>query len=193
MRVLGKGIALFALLALPILCCGQDDGPRSYLASPAGVTVANPFWIYTSGNLDTTGTILLKNFEIRNNVYALAVPHYFSIKGRLSQAMVVMLGATVQGRLKLSNGTTVASQHKTGFVDQLFSFRIILWGNKAMNLEEFAKTPPKFLGWALITVAPPLGSYNRNDLVNIGTNRWSFRTGLPVAIAFGQSEDTNVS
>lgn len=185
MTLKAKMIALLVILTFSIECHAQDDGPRSYLASPDGVTVANPFWIHTSGNLDTSGSTLLKNVEIRNNIVAIAVPHYFSIKGRMSQLTLVVLSATVHGRLRLANGTTIETRHKTGLVDPLVSFRINLWGNKAMKLEEFAKTPPRFLGSALISVAPPLGSYDRNDLVNIGTNRWTFRAGLPMAIPIG--------
>jgi hypothetical protein len=37
-----------------------------------------------------------------------------------------------------------------------------------------------------VTVAPPLGQYDSNKLINLGTNRWSFRPEIGVSRAYGR-------
>src|SRR4030095_5283769 len=48
-----------------------------------------------------------------------------------------------------------------------------------------ARAPAATLG-ASLTVVPPLGEYDSSKLVNIGSNRWSFKPELGVSVPVGR-------
>jgi len=44
-----------------------------------------------------------------------------------------------------------------------------------MGLKEFATYRPRTLAGYSISISPPLGAYENDKLLNVGTNRWTFR------------------
>jgi Putative MetA-pathway of phenol degradation len=51
-----------------------------------------------------------------------------------------------------------------------------LYGAPARRLPEFAKTPPSRVNvGASITVIAPVGQYDNQKIVNLGSNRWAFK------------------
>ena len=56
--------------------------------------------------------------------------------------------------------------------DPRFRFSVNFYGAPALSLQEFAYEQDLILG-ASLQVSAPLGQYDADKLVNIGTNRWS--------------------
>ncbi len=50
-----------------------------------------------------------------------------------------------------------------------------LYGAPAMTPPQFVKYQQRTLVGVSITVAPPLGQYDSTKLINLGTNRWSYK------------------
>ena len=68
--------------------------------------------------------------------------------------------------------------HPTGFGDPQVRLAVNLHGAPAMTPREFAAYRPQtIVGVSLIVVAP-LGDYHSDKLINIGSNRWSFKPEL---------------
>jgi hypothetical protein len=45
----------------------------------------------------------------------------------------------------------------------------------ALSLEEFLDYTPDVIIGTSLEITPPLGQYDSDKLLNIGTNRWSFK------------------
>jgi hypothetical protein len=68
----------------------------------------------------------------------------------------------------------------SGLADISVTFSVNILGAPTMNREEFQKlraNPHPILGASLKVVAPT-GDYEEDRIINVGTNRWSFKTEL---------------
>ena len=55
-----------------------------------------------------------------------------------------------------------------------------------MTPQEFASYRQRTIVGASVTVAPPLGEYDPTKLINLGTNRWSFKPEVGLSLTIGQ-------
>jgi hypothetical protein len=49
---------------------------------------------------------------------------------------------------------------------------------------EFMKHPKSFQMVAIVGTSIPIGTYDPDRLINLGTNRWSFRLGAGTVVPF---------
>ena len=89
----------------------------------------------------------------------------------------------------LSGSADVAGQPRerevSGFGDPRFRFSVNFYGAPALSLQEFAGYRQDLILGASLQVSAPLGQYDAEKLVNIGTNRWSIKPELGLSKAFG--------
>jgi hypothetical protein len=62
---------------------------------------------------------------------------------------------------------------------------MLLYGAPALSLEEFRDYTSDVIVGTSLEITPPLGQYDSDKLLNIGTNRWSFKPELGVSKAWG--------
>src|SRR4030095_16054600 len=68
---------------------------------------------------------------------------------------------------------------RSGLADPRVRLAVNLLGNPALTMREFARTPtPPFTLGASLIVILPLGQYNSERLINVGSNRWGFNPEL---------------
>ncbi len=72
-----------------------------------------------------------------------------------------------------------------GFARPAFRLSYNLYGAPALTLKEFAGWEQDLIIGASLQVSPPLGQYDSSKLVNIGTNRWSFKPEIGISQAVG--------
>ena len=65
--------------------------------------------------------------------------------------------------------------------------RIGVIGTPALNLQYFKKHKQKFQLHFLLGASIPMGKYNQNHPVNLGTNRWAIRIAAPMVLPFGNN------
>jgi hypothetical protein len=73
----------------------------------------------------------------------------------------------------------------SGLGDPRLRFSMLLYGAPALPLQEFRDHEPDIIIGTSIEVTPPLGQYDSDKLLNIGTNRWSFKPELGVSKTWG--------
>jgi hypothetical protein len=66
-----------------------------------------------------------------------------------------------------------------------FRLSMNLVGSPALRLREFAGWQQDLIVGASVQVSPPWGQYDPGKIVNIGTNRWSFKPEIGVSKAVG--------
>lgn len=72
-----------------------------------------------------------------------------------------------------------------GFANPAFRLSINFYGAPALTLKEFATWEQDLIIGASFRVVAPWGQYDESKLVNIGTNRWSFKPEIGISKAIG--------
>jgi hypothetical protein len=172
---------LFFLLGLLVAAqaFGQELEPGAYSPAPVGMNIAVVALTYSTGELafDPSGPISNASADIW--VTALAYVRTLPVAGRsssLSFALPYARGPLEGDYLGQHQNIT-----RSGLADPRLRFAVNLLGAPALTPRAFATTTqePTTLGASLV-VSPPLGQYDSVRLINIGTNRWSFKPELGV-------------
>jgi hypothetical protein len=77
------------------------------------------------------------------------------------------------------------SAHRSGFGDPVVRLAVNLFGAPAMTPKEFAAYRPETIVGASLVIVAPLGGYDGEKAVNVGSNRWSFKPEIGVSRAIG--------
>jgi hypothetical protein len=74
----------------------------------------------------------------------------------------------------------------SGLGDPKFRLSVNFFGAPALSLKEFAGFKQDLIIGASLQVSAPVGQYDASRLVNLGTNRWSFKPELGISQALGR-------
>jgi len=131
----------------------------------------------------TDPSVPLKDAEIQIRGIPLAYARILNFWGRSGKFDVILVhtfasgSATVDGELR--------ERDVSGFADPKLRLSINLYGAPALSLKEFKGYQQDLVIGASLQVSPPLGQYDSDKLLNIGTNRWSFKPEVGVSKAMG--------
>jgi len=151
----------------------QDLDPRAYAKVPVGITLTITGFSFSSGGVVTDPTLPAENVHADVATPSFGVAHSFGLFGRTAQALAVLpySWAHVTGDV----GEQTLQVDRSGLSDIRLRLSVLLAGAPAMTLQQFAKSPRRPIVGASLTVAAPTGQYYPERLVNLGTNRWSFK------------------
>ena len=159
----------------------QDLEPRAYSVSPIGTAFVGVAFGRSSGDVLFDPTIPVTNVKATFYSPGFGMGQTFALFGRQALATVVLPYAwgTVTGNV----GEQQGSISRSGMPDITTRFSINLRGSPALTPREFARRKPHGLviGTSL-TMTAPSGQYGNNKLINLGTNRWSFKPEVGISI-----------
>jgi hypothetical protein len=103
----------------------------------------------------------------------LGVARTFNPFGLTSQALAVIpySWASASGNVVGEDSSIT----RNGFGDTRLRVSVLFLGAPAANAEEFTKSSPQTVIGASITITAPTGQFFSDKLINLGTNRWSFK------------------
>jgi len=151
----------------------QDLEPRFLSSVPLKTNFSGLVYGYSYGD------ILLNAQEIEGlnaklNSVAVFYGRSFKLFNKPAKFDVVVPYAFGKLNALVSQVDTTASRN--GFVDPTLRISIILIGDKALSLQEFAKRDiKKFKMGAAFKIKAPLGKYDETKIINLGANRWGFQ------------------
>lgn len=178
--------ALFLLgLLLPAAARAQGDGPRSQTLLPTGYNFVVPAYLRLSGDYDFSGTILQPNSDIKSDIFVLTYMRAFGIGGRYAQIWINPMFGSINADVSVLNRTV--NVNTSGLGDAIVSFKYGLVGTPARGIPEFVKQPQTFQLSGFVSATVPVGSYDRDELLNLGTNRWAVRVGAPMVMPWGSN------
>ncbi len=167
-------VLLFSIsLSLQVKLSAQDLDPRAYARVPVDATVLIAGFNYTYGSVVLDPTLPIKDLEAKVSSPMLGVARTFSLFGLTSQAYAVLpySWAEASGKV-LGNDSSIT---RNGFGDTRFRLSVLFLGAPAATVQEFAKSSPQTVLGASLTVTAPTGQFFTDKLINLGTNRWSFK------------------
>jgi hypothetical protein len=176
-------IAMLALAASSVETHAQDLEPRAYAHTPVGLNFLIGGYVYSKGTVGTDPSVPLTDTEVKLDSAVVAYVRTLDLWGRSGKFDIILPYSWADGSAKLAGeGRT---RKVSGFNDPRLRFSMLLYGAPALSLEDFRDYEPDVIIGTSLEITPPLGQYDSDKLLNIGTNRWSFKPELGVSKAWG--------
>lgn len=179
----GAALVVTALAAAGSGAYGQDLEPRAYANTPPGLNFLIAGYGYLTGGVATDPALPLQNAHLQVHSTVLAYARSLDVWGRSGKIDVVLPYAWLSGSADVAGQSR--EREVSGFGDPRFRFSVNFYGAPALSLQEFAGYRQDLILGASLQVLAPLGQYDSDKLVNIGTNRWSIKPEIGLSKAFG--------
>jgi len=175
---------IIIILSFTITLSAQDLDPRAYVRVPIDMTVLVAGFGYTYGGVVLDPTSPIQDLEAKVETPMLGIGRTFSLFGLTSQAFIALPYSWAQISGKVLG--TDSSVTRSGLGDLRFRISTLLFGAPAVTREEFAKSSPQTILGASLTIIAPAGQNFSDKLINIGTNRWSFKPELGLSYVISE-------
>ena len=162
----------------------QELEPRAYSVSSVGFNILVVADTFNTGDLAFDPTLPIDDAQANINVAGIGYVRTLGIAGR--SASIGVVAPYVRGNLDGLYLGEYQAVHRSALGDPRVRFAINLHGAPAMTAEEFAAYRQKTNVGASLLVVAPLGQYHPAKLINVGTNRWSFKPEIGVSHALGR-------
>jgi len=164
---------------------GQELEPRAYVPYPVGTNVAVVSIMNSRGDVVTDPTLPVEDAEGRFNTGVVGYVRGLGLFGRSANLLISLpySWGTAQGLVAGESGRVTRS----GVGDARIRLAINLMGAPSMTPKEFRSYRFKALLAASLLVSPPTGQYDPAKLINIGTNRWTFKPEVAYSRALTDS------
>jgi hypothetical protein len=175
-------LCVFLIWGLPFLCLAQELEPRRWSHLPTGANFAGAGYVYTEADISFDPILRIENAKKELHTWAAKYIRTFELFQK--SARIGLVQAYQKGHWKgLVDGVST-SVRRGGLSDSVMRFAINLYGAPPLKGEEFAAYRTKvdvetIVGTALV-VQLPTGEYKDDKLINLGTNRYTFRPQLGV-------------
>jgi hypothetical protein len=173
----------WVLAASASVAGAQSIEPRSYSNAPVGVTflLAGPY--YTRGGLSFDTALPVTDPQLETSNVALGYARSLDLWGKSGKFDVIVPYTWLSG--SASYRGDAVEREVDGFADPLFRLSVNFYGAPALKLPEFKLYKQDLIVGASLQVSVPAGQYDSTKLINIGTNRWSFKPEIGVSKALG--------
>jgi hypothetical protein len=175
--------AALALASASFETYAQDLEPRAFANTPVGLNFLIGGYAYSKGTVGTDPSIPLEDTEVKLNSAVLAYVRTLDLWGRSGKVDVILPISSASGSAKLAGQER--KRNVTGLADPRFRFSMLLYGGPALSLDEFRDFKPDVIIGTSFEVTAPLGQYDSEKLLNIGTNRWSFKPEVGTSKTLG--------
>ncbi len=167
----------FIMMTAPAVLRASGDGPRVHGAAPVGINILT---LHAStladANRSFDPTLVTPLLKFDTSIGTIQYARTMGIRDRF----VLLTGMLRGGQSTRKSVKPEKSASSSGFADPILAASINLLGLPAMSIEEFRVHKPGTVVNLFLSVTLPLGEYDDQNLVNLGSNRWTIRVGVPV-------------
>ena len=161
----------FSLISLTFQA--QDLEPRFLSSVPLKTNFVGLVYGYSDGDI-LINAQQIEGLNAKLNSVATFYGRSFKLFNKPAKFDVVVPYAF--GKLNALVSKVDTTAYRNGLVDPTLRVSMIFIGDKALNLQEFAKREiKKFKMGASFKIKAPLGNYDETKLINLGSNRWGFQ------------------
>jgi hypothetical protein len=163
--------------------CAQNLEPREYANTPIGLNFLIAGYSYSQGDVTTDPSLPLENADLQFHTILLGYARSLNVWGKSGKFDVIVPYVWLSGTAEAAGQPR--EREVSGPADPRFRFSVNLYGAPALSLKEFADYKQDIIIGVSLQVSAPLGQYDSDKVVNIGTNRWSFNPELGISKAWG--------
>jgi len=177
-----------ALLASAVLgfsspAAAQDIEPRTYSNAPIGVNFVIAGYAHTRGALQFDSALELTDANLKTSNAVVGYARVFELAGSAATIDVIAPYTWLSGSA-IYQGDPV-ERVVNGFANPSMRLCWNFYGAPALSLPEFRAWEQDVVIGASLRVSAPLSQYDSSRLVNIGTNRWSFKPEVGISKTAG--------
>ena len=174
---------IFMLLVQPN-AHAQTLEPRAYSNAPIGMNFLLIGYGYAEGGLFFDPSTLITDANAKTDIGLFAFAQTFAVAGQSAKYAVILPYARLDADGYL-NGQ-YRQREVSGLADPTFAVTVNLSGAPALaTLDEFKHYQQDTIIGATLKVTAPLGQYDDDKLLNIGTNRWSLKPEMGISQSLG--------
>jgi hypothetical protein len=138
--------------------------------------------VRANASLDTSIVVTGAKFNLNQGI--IDYTRYF---GLLHRVAWLEAGVPVAGLSGSIAGTNIHGS-TTGTGDSAYSAAILLKGGPALTVEQFEDYKPTTTLGMSLTITAPTGLYRPDKLLNLGSDRWSFKPEIALSHPFGPEQ-----
>jgi hypothetical protein len=176
-------LAACASVAFPDIARAQSIEPRSYSNAPVGVNFFIAGYAYADHGLSFDPSLPITDVKLHTSSAVFAYARALDLWGDSGKFDVIVPYSWLSGSAAYA-GQSV-QRVVNGFNDPAVRLSVNLYGAPALPLKEFADYHQDLIVGVSLQVSAPGGQYDDRRIVNIGTNRWSFKPELGLSKASG--------
>lgn len=177
---------LFACLALAVVqvpdkTCAQFSDPRTYNNAPVGMNQFELGYAYVHANASLDTSLVIAGAKLNLNQGTIDYTRYFGLFHRLMWVEAAVPIAGLEGSV---SGTNIQGS-VTGAGDSSYQWAVLLKGGPALSVSDFDQYKPTTTLGLSLTITAPTGLYRPNRILNLGSDRWSFKPEFAFSHPFG--------
>lgn len=165
-----------ACLLLTQIAFGQALEPRRWTHLPVGANFAGFGYSYADVDIAFDPALQIEDATADIQTYIFSYVRVFDVFGKSGRIDLTVPYAS--GRWEGLLEGQPASTEREGFRDPRFRFAVNLIGSPAERGSAFRPRKNNTIVGLGLEISPPLGEYQNDKLINLGSNRWSFRPTL---------------
>lgn len=165
--------AIVVLLLPGALLSAQEMEPRAFSPAPVGMQFLGVVYGHSEGDLVFDPSVPIEDADASVDSLALGYVRVFNLGG-----MTARVGAALPWADGTATGLVAGAPRRrdlTGLADPRLSASLLFLGAPAMTPAEFAQRAKGTVAGVSVQVGVPLGEYDSDYLINLGTNRWTVR------------------
>ena len=167
----------------------QTLEPRAYANAPIGLNFLLVGYQNSTGGLVFDPAVPVEDANTDIDIGFLGFIHTMDVAGNSSKIGVILPYSSLSATgfaVDPSGNREFRTRETQGIADPAFFFAMNFFGAPATSLKDFKNYKQDTIVGFTITVVPPLGVYDSDKLINIGTNRWTLKPGIGVSKAVGK-------
>ena len=172
----------FLVLGSAFPCFAQELVPRQWSHLPLGTNFAGAGYAYTEADISADPVLRLENVEKEMHTWAAKYIRIFELFEK--SARVDFAQAYQEGRWSGMVDGVSTSVKRSGWADSVLRFAVNLYGAPPLEGKEYAayraEADVETIVGAGLVLQIPTGDYMDDKLINLGTNRFTFRPQLGV-------------
>lgn len=183
-----QNTALILLLYIYFLpnSLAQELEPRAYANAPVGLNFIVAGYQYSDGGLIFDPSIPINGASSTADVAVFGYLRTLNVAGMSAKAGIILPYADLYAEGRDEQTNDLLTRETSGLVDPSLYFSINFYGAPALNLQEFRSYKQDTIIGFSLKVTPPLGQYEKQKIINIGTNRWSIKSELGISKAINR-------
>jgi len=162
----------------------QTLEPRAYSNAPVDLNFLLVGYQNSYGALLFDPAVPITDASTNTNVGLLGYLRTLDVAGKSAKAGVILPYASLYAEGSI-NGD-FRTRQTSGAADPTFYFSINFYGAPALSLKDYMQYRQNTIIGFTFKLTAPLGAYDSDKLVNIGTNRWTFEPGFGISKALGK-------
>ena len=162
----------------------QSLEPRAFANAPTGLNFLLVGYQNSTGALVFDPTLPITDADSDINIGLLGYVHTLDVAGNSAKVGMLLPYASLSAT-GFVNGN-FQTRDINGTADPTFYFAINFFGAPALSLKDFKHYDQDTIVGFTFKFSPPLGAYDSDNLINIGTNRWTFAPGFGISRALGK-------